>query len=222
MRKWICVGVLGGLLEFGIIYQVAFSEPDSSPQQTVKTRGTGTPTKSTSGARAAVRNPKLAAPEKAAPTPGSREAPAVSAVPGVALAAITSAAAPAAGTPPVPTAGNVPGPPASQVKIQLAEVLPLPGISPEPVKVPVPVDLSSLPAEELIRKVFGPEGEKAVQVARCESTMSPEAKKGQFLGLFQMGANERGEYGHGADPLAQVLAAHALFLDRGWQPWTCA
>jgi hypothetical protein len=222
MRKWICVGILGGLLEFGIIYQVAFSEPDPSPQQTVKTRRTSSPTKSTRGDRAAVRNPQTPAPEKPAPSPGSPEAAALNAVPAVALAAITSAPAPAAGTTPAPVEGDVPGPPVSQVKIPLAGVLPLPGIPPEPVKVPVPADLSSLPVEDLIRTVFGPEGEKAVQVARCESTMSPDAKKGQFLGLFQMGANERGEYGHGKDPLAQVLAAYELFLDRGWQPWTCA
>ncbi|HVL52397.1 MAG TPA: hypothetical protein VM754_12955, partial [Actinomycetota bacterium] len=73
-----------------------------------------------------------------------------------------------------------------------------------------------------IREVFGPHGEKAVKVARCESTMRTNAKSGQYLGLFQMGANERADYGHGSDAVTQVLAAHALFLDRGWQPWTCA
>ena len=34
MRKWICLGVIGGLLEFGVVYQIAFSEPDSSAPQT--------------------------------------------------------------------------------------------------------------------------------------------------------------------------------------------
>jgi hypothetical protein len=220
MRKWICVGVLGGLLEFGIIYSVAFSEADPPPKQTVKTPK-GSPTKSALSARATVRKAEIPAPVAAVPAPGSPAPVPVAAVPAVASAAAPPPAAPAARTPAAAEV-TVPGPPASEVKIQLDKVLPLPGTPPEPVKVPVPADLSTLPIEDIIRAVFGPEGEKAVQVARCESTLRPHAKKGQFLGLFQMGANERVEYGHGEDALAQVLAAHALFLDRGWQPWTCA
>ncbi|HYN98314.1 MAG TPA: hypothetical protein VEU28_01425 [Actinomycetota bacterium] len=103
---------------------------------------------------------------------------------------------------------------------ELAKVVPLP--TPAPAPSPKPVDVAELPVEEMIRHVFGSEGDKAVQVAFCESTLSTEAKKGQFLGLFQMGANERADYGHGPDALAQVLAAHKLFLARGWQPWECA
>ncbi|HEX2179660.1 MAG TPA: hypothetical protein VHL54_09130 [Actinomycetota bacterium] len=182
----------------------------------------GSPTKSTLGARASVRNAEFPARAAAAvPTPGSPVPAPIPAEAAVAAGAAPTAAPAATGAPPAPEIA-VPGPPASEVKIQLDEVLPVPGAPAEPVKVPVPADLSSLPIEDLIRTVFGPEGEKAVQVARCESTLRPHAKKGQFLGLFQMGANERTEYGHGDDPLAQVLAAHALFLDRGWQPWTCA
>jgi hypothetical protein len=93
---------------------------------------------------------------------------------------------------------------------------------PEPAPAPAPMDLAQLPVEEMIRQVFGPDGEKAVKVARCESTMRTQAKRGQFLGLFQMGANERADYGHGPDALAQVKAAFALFQARGWQPWECA
>ncbi|MBW3590502.1 MAG: hypothetical protein KY393_01400 [Actinobacteria bacterium] len=85
-----------------------------------------------------------------------------------------------------------------------------------------PVDLNPATTEELIRDVFKEAGEKAVQVARCESELRTDAQSGQFLGLFQMGANERARYGHGQDALVQVQAAYQLYRDRGWQPWTCA
>ncbi len=40
MRKWICVGVLGGILEFGIVYQIAFSGSDSPAPETLRTSET--------------------------------------------------------------------------------------------------------------------------------------------------------------------------------------
>lgn len=222
MRKWICLGVLGGLLEFGIVYTVAFSGPDTPPRQTAKSPDQEARRKSAHSARAVVGNPEEPpAPEPVA-TPGYAEIAAAPTIQAAVVAAGTATTAPAPPASPAVAERTVPGPAASEVRVQLDKVLPIPGTPAEAVKVPIPVDLSSLPVEDLIRTVFGPEGEKAVQVARCESTMRPQAKKGQFLGLFQMGANERGEYGHGEDPLAQVLAAYALFLDRGWQPWTCA
>lgn len=85
-----------------------------------------------------------------------------------------------------------------------------------------PVDLNPATTEELIREVFKESGDKAVQVARCESELRTDAQSGQFLGLFQMGADERARYGHGQDALVQAQAAYQLFRDRGWQPWTCA
>lgn len=264
MRKWICVGVLGGLLEFGIVYQVAFSGSDSPASEnlrasetngsktdrgTAKKAGRRSPRHLTSAAgsadQATAANPTVAEnlptgtgnlPAAAAPPAAGSTAPPVQAAassPPVddPLTATLKAAASAVaslpmtlGLPPAPAdveliAGlpvALPGVPPINGVEDLAKVIPL------PTPAPPPVDVSKLPVEELIRHIFGPEGNKAVAVARCESTLRTHAKKGQFHGLFQLGANERADYGHGPDALAQVLAAHALFLDRGWQPWTCA
>lgn len=264
MRKWICVGVLGGLLEFGIVYQVAFSDSDSPAPETLQASETNRRPKARKTARhltsavgssagqavaddpnapaGASANKTAASAGPITPPPGSpgasgQPAPvvppqvdplaltltaavsAVAAVPGV-LAQLTAPPSPGAAAPPPPVdllallAGQAEA-------VQLAKVLPIPAPAPgEPP--PAPLDLSKLPVEEMIRQVFGSEGEKAVKVARCESTMRTQAKKGQFLGLFQMGANERADYGHGPDALAQVKAAFALFQARGWQPWECA
>jgi hypothetical protein len=261
MRKWICVGVLGGLLEFGIVYQVAFSDSDSPAPETVQASETNRRQKARKTARhltSAVGSSGQAvageskAPAGAAPAdkvaapansitapPGSpgaagQPAPVVPPQPdplGVTLTAAVSAVAAVPAVlaqltaPPSPGAGAAPLPVDLQAllagqaeAVQLAKVLPVP----EPAPAPVPIDLSKLPIEEMIRQIFGPDGEKAVEVARCESTMRTHAKKGQFLGLFQMGENERADYGHGPDALAQVKAAFALFQARGWQPWECA
>lgn len=78
--------------------------------------------------------------------------------------------------------------------------------------------------------VFGPACREAIEVALCESDYHPRdgvpdtyAKNGQYLGMFQMGENERATYGHGSSALAQARAAHAYYLDSGrdWSPWDC-
>ncbi len=74
----------------------------------------------------------------------------------------------------------------------------------------------------MIREIFGVHGDKAVEVAKCESELATSAKNGSALGLFQLGVAERQEYGHGEDALTQIKAAYELFLTRGWQPWVCA
>ena len=268
MRKWICAGVIGGLLEFGIVYQVAFYEPEASSPKRVhasaetkrpKASGsrreatkrlgrsdrtvaaaaqaatesavTATLAKSHAAAPAAAPAADQQSPQDPAPagvqagpaqpdslttllTAASEIASRAALYPVAALQAVTAPASPGAGQPAQPGA-PVPG-------LDLGQVLPLPGNPAAPPAPAKPLDLASLSVEEMIRHVFGPHGDKAVQVARCESTLRTHAKRGEFLGLFQMGANERADYGHGPDALAQVLAAHKLFLHRGWQPWTCA
>jgi hypothetical protein len=265
MRKWICVGVLGGLLEFGIVYQVAFSGSDSPAPETLRAAESNGSKNGRDAKKAARRNPRHIASaagsaDQAAPADptvavnlptGTGNPPSVPASPAAGstspsvqtpastppaddpLTATLKAAASAVAALPMnlglsgpPIDGAlIPGLPVSLAGLppidgveDLAKVIPLPTAAPAP----PPVDVSKLPVEELIRHIFGTEGDKAVEVARCESTLRTHAKKGQFLGLFQMGANERADYGHGPDALAQVLAAHALFLDRGWQPWACA
>jgi hypothetical protein len=74
-----------------------------------------------------------------------------------------------------------------------------------------------------IRAVFGRYADQALAVARCESRLSVRAQNGQYLGLFQMGHNERSLYGHGPTAYQQARAAHRYFLasGRAWGPWAC-
>jgi hypothetical protein len=60
-------------------------------------------------------------------------------------------------------------------------------------------------------------------VSWCESKHSTTAQNGQYLGLFQMGWNERRLFGHGSTPRKQALAAHRYFVvsGRDWSPWSC-
>ena len=63
----------------------------------------------------------------------------------------------------------------------------------------------------------------AKRVARCESGYSVNAQNGQYLGLFQMGSNERRLFGHGESALVQAQAAYRYFVRSGrdWSPWSC-
>ncbi len=76
--------------------------------------------------------------------------------------------------------------------------------------------------ETAIRIVFGPAGDAAVAVARCESGLSVYAQNGVYLGTFQMGTYARARYGHSWTALGQARAAHRYYLDAGWAPWTCS
>ena len=83
--------------------------------------------------------------------------------------------------------------------------------------------LAELPPRRAICSVFGPYCEEAVAVAWCESHLTTTAQNGQYLGLFQMGSQERGLFGHGTSAHAQALAAHRYFVvsGRDWSPWSC-
>lgn len=75
-----------------------------------------------------------------------------------------------------------------------------------------------------IRRIFGKRyGVAAVKVARCESSLDPAARNGQYRGLFQMGSAERAAYGHGSTARAQARAARRYFnaTGRDWSPWSC-
>jgi hypothetical protein len=52
-------------------------------------------------------------------------------------------------------------------------------------------------------------------VAYCESRFSTWAQNGQYLGLFQMGSNERATYGHGSTAYAQAVADRYRFFSYG-------
>ena len=75
----------------------------------------------------------------------------------------------------------------------------------------------------MICRIFGAHCQEALQVSRCESGLTTTAQNGQYLGLFQMGSNERRIYGHGSTATAQATAAHRYFIDSGsnWGPWSC-
>jgi hypothetical protein len=70
---------------------------------------------------------------------------------------------------------------------------------------------------------FGRYCSQALQVAQCESHYNIWARNGQYLGIFQMGSNERATYGHGNNAWAQARAAYRYFVasGRGWGPWEC-
>jgi hypothetical protein len=83
--------------------------------------------------------------------------------------------------------------------------------------------LAKAPPRKAIRAVFGRYTAQAVSVAWCESRLTTTARNGQYLGLFQLGANERRLFGHGATAHEQALAAHRYFVvsGRDWSPWGC-
>jgi hypothetical protein len=78
---------------------------------------------------------------------------------------------------------------------------------------------------EAIRLMFGPYANQAIRVVNCETggTFDPDARNGQYLGLFQMGTRERALYGDGPTPLEQARAAYVYFVvsGRDWSPWSC-
>jgi hypothetical protein len=78
----------------------------------------------------------------------------------------------------------------------------------------------------IIRYVFGPYGDQAVRVARCESGLSIWARNGQYENLFQMGYSERQHYGWhraGSPAWMATLAAWRYFVASGysWRAWSC-
>ena len=77
--------------------------------------------------------------------------------------------------------------------------------------------------QSVICRVFGDYCRQAVAVSRCESGLRTDAENGQYLGLFQMGSNERRLFGHGPSVAEQVAAAHRYFVASGsdWSPWSC-
>ena len=75
----------------------------------------------------------------------------------------------------------------------------------------------------MICRVFGSYCQQALAVSRCESGLRTDAQNGQYLGLFQMGSNERRLFGHGDSAAEQARAAHRYFVASGrdWSPWSC-
>jgi len=83
--------------------------------------------------------------------------------------------------------------------------------------------LKRLPPRQAICRVFNRHCGEALRVVRCESRFRTNARNGQYLGLFQMGASERRRFGHGLTAIEQSRAAHRYFVlsGRDWSPWSC-
>lgn len=105
--------------------------------------------------------------------------------------------------------------------------------TPTPTTTPVPTGQSSVAA--MIQQVFGPYAPGALQVARCESGLNPNAYNPTSIGgshaegVFQilypstwMGTAEAGSSPYNAQ--ANILAAHQIFVRDGysWREWSCA
>jgi hypothetical protein len=81
--------------------------------------------------------------------------------------------------------------------------------------------LATMGPQEAICHVFGPECQKALRVARCESGFNVRAVSpgGLYWGLFQQGAYSRSTYGFGWTALEQARAAKRHRDAEGWGPW---
>lgn len=77
--------------------------------------------------------------------------------------------------------------------------------------------------QHVICRVFGSYCGEALRVADCESGFHTDAENGQYLGLFQMGYEERRLFGHGPSAERQARAAYRYFVASGrdWSPWSC-
>jgi hypothetical protein len=83
---------------------------------------------------------------------------------------------------------------------------------------------ANAPPKQAICDIFGRRYcTQALAVSWCESKHSTTARNGQYLGLFQMGWNERRLFGHGRTARKQASAAHRYFVvsGRDWSPWSC-
>lgn len=95
---------------------------------------------------------------------------------------------------------------------------------------PAAADRAAL--EQLVDATFGPAAAHARRIVACESSWNPGAKHRNRngttdYGLFQL--NDGGTLqslgltrAEALDPVANVRAAHRLYLRRGWEPWACS
>jgi hypothetical protein len=106
-------------------------------------------------------------------------------------------------------------------------------LRPAPTTRPRPVTPAAAPGPvaDVIRSVFGNEGEPAIRVADCESSLDPTAvsKGGGNWGLFQINTVHRADFETvTGQPWSSVLDAYwnsvyakKLHDEQGWDPWAC-
>ena len=82
---------------------------------------------------------------------------------------------------------------------------------------------------DMIRQVFGPYGDGAVNVAMCESSLNPNAYNGILgaAGLFQIIPSTFASTSYAGqdvyNPVVNIEAAHEIFVRDGysWREWAC-
>ena len=85
---------------------------------------------------------------------------------------------------------------------------------------------------EIIHEVFGPDGDAAVSVADCESSLNPNAVSsgGGNHGLFQINNVHADDFASVTgrpwsdryDARANTVFAKWMFDRSGWGPWACS
>lgn len=135
--------------------------------------------------------------------------------------------------PPAPEPAPLPAPPAvpAASAAEAAAAAPEPEPEPTPVAEPAAASAPSGSVEEAIAMYFGDVYDQAYNVARCESSLNPNAVSpgGGNWGLFQINtvhkqrvANMGYSWDQILDPFVNAEVARAIYDDNGgWGPWGC-
>ena len=79
---------------------------------------------------------------------------------------------------------------------------------------------------QIIKEVFGKDGTRAIEIAKCESNLRAVARgdSGWSVGLFQIYTKVHTQYSAEqlTDPLYNTQVAYKIFQEKGWRPWSCA
>ena len=109
------------------------------------------------------------------------------------------------------------------------EPAPAPAATPAPAPAPAPAAPGSIRA--IIQRHFGAAAVRAEAIARCESSLNPNAvSRTNDHGLFQINISHRAQFEAvtGApwsaiyDPELNTIYAKWLYDREGWSPWSCS
>lgn len=137
--------------------------------------------------------------------------------------------------PPAATEAPVAAP--APAAAQAPTATPAPAAAPEPAPAAEPEAAQPAPAatgggsvEDAIAASFGDVYAKAVRVARCESSLNPDAvsRNGANWGLFQINVVHRARveamgysWDQILDPYVNAAVARSIYDESGWGPWGC-